>query len=197
MDIDWPHLLGDQLGPFWERVARPRLNGLSDEEYFGEPVPDCWSLRPQRDADGQAVGGLVMEREELDSGPEPFTTISWRLAHVIRDIFGRRTHRLFDGPVPDRTPFAETAIGALGQLDDAYRRWQEGISGLTMSRLAEPCTFDHPYFDGQPLAALILHVNREVLWHCAEIALLRDLYVRIPPALPIAIVELRRFRDVG
>jgi hypothetical protein len=33
-----------------------------------------------------------------------------------------------------------------------------------------------------PLAELVLHINREVIHHGAEIALLRDLYRRVGPA---------------
>ena len=32
----------------WERMWR-RFEGLTDEEYFWEPVPDCWSLRSGSD----------------------------------------------------------------------------------------------------------------------------------------------------
>jgi len=28
------------------RTIRPRLDGLTDEEFFWEPVPGCWSVRP-------------------------------------------------------------------------------------------------------------------------------------------------------
>lgn len=118
---------------------------------------------------------------EPEPDPPPFTTIAWRLAHVIRDIFGWRTHRLFDGPDPRDAPLAASATDALAQLDSAYLRWQQGVSALPVARLSEPCGPEERYFVGQPLAALILHVNREVLCHCAEIALLRDLYIRIPP----------------
>jgi hypothetical protein len=31
---------------YWESQLRPRLAGLTDEEYYWEPVPGCWSIRP-------------------------------------------------------------------------------------------------------------------------------------------------------
>lgn len=39
--VDLPALLIEQLAFQWERLTRPRLDGLTDREYFGEPVPDC------------------------------------------------------------------------------------------------------------------------------------------------------------
>ena len=50
-------------------------------------------------------------------------------------------------------------------------------SGLGAEKLARPCgPAEGPYAD-VPMAALILHINREMLHHGAEIALLRDLYL--------------------
>ena len=33
-------------------------------------------------------------------------------------------------------------------------------------------------FAAEPMATLVLHINREVIHHLAEVALLRDLYLR-------------------
>jgi hypothetical protein len=130
------------------------------------------------------AAGLVMDMESTEEDPPPFTTIAWRLAHLTRHILGARAHRLFGVPDPEHTDLAATADGALAQLDQAYGRWQDGVASMTESQLAEPCGADERYFQNRPLTTLVLHVNREVLCHCAEIALLRDLYARIPPAAP-------------
>ena len=45
MDLDWNTALAEQLDWQWQNHLRPRLDGLTDEEYFWEPVPGCWSLR--------------------------------------------------------------------------------------------------------------------------------------------------------
>ena len=49
MDIDWSEqlaeLLPEQLDWHWQEQLRPRLDGLSDAEYFWEPVAGCWSVR--------------------------------------------------------------------------------------------------------------------------------------------------------
>jgi len=52
------------------------LDGLTDEEFFWEPVRDCWTV--YRDETGR----WTYHYEEPDPVPAPFTTIGWRLAHV-------------------------------------------------------------------------------------------------------------------
>lgn len=52
------------------------------------------------------------------------------------------------------------------------------MRGLRAAGLERPCGPAEP-FSGAPLAALVLHINREVIHHGAEIALLRDLYARM------------------
>ena len=59
-----------QLDYHWTTQLRPRLEGLTDEEYFWQPVPDCWTVHP----DG-AIDFTFPQPQ-----PAPFTTIAWRLA---------------------------------------------------------------------------------------------------------------------
>ncbi len=40
----------------WQRFT-DRTSGLSDEEYFWEPVVGCWTLRPGDDGRWQLDGG--------------------------------------------------------------------------------------------------------------------------------------------
>ena len=70
------------------------------------------------------------------------------------------------------------------QLDDAYARWASGVRGLDAAGLARPCGPAEGAFADYPLAALVLHINREAIHHGAEIALLRDLYRARPAASP-------------
>jgi len=62
----------------------------------------------------------------------------------------------------------------LSELEGQYARWIDGVSTLDLARLAERCR--EPGFETDSMAALILHIHREVIHHGAEIALLRDLY---------------------
>ena len=71
--LDWPAELDKQLSWHWEHQMRPRLEGLSDAEYFWEPVSGCWSIRPRAEAVALAVGsGLILHinREVIHHGAE-------------------------------------------------------------------------------------------------------------------------------
>ncbi len=164
--------LADQLDFHWTTQLRPRLDGLTDDEYFWAPVPNSWTVHPD--------GGIDFDYPAPE--PAPFTTIAWRLAHVIVGVLAMRNHSHFDGPPADYQswPYATDAKTALAQLDDAYEKWIAGVRALTSDELYRPCgPAEGPYAD-YPFMALVLHINREMIHHGAEIACIRDLYANTP-----------------
>jgi DinB superfamily len=166
--LDVTTSLVDQLDWHWTQQLRPRLDGLTDEEYLWEPVPDCWTVHPD--------GSIDFTHPEPK--PAPFTTIAWRLGHVIVGVLAVRAHHHFGGPSADYATWqwATDADTALRQLDTAYAHWITGVRGLDDERLAQPIgPAEGPWAD-HPMIELVLHINREVIHHGAEIALLRDLY---------------------
>jgi DinB superfamily len=170
--VDWHAETVAQLDWHWRHALRPRFDGLTDEEYLWEPVAGCWSVRRRDDGTFGRDGGYPAPE------PPPVTTIAWRIGHLVVDCLGRRAARHFGGPpVADQGwAFGGTAAEGLAQLDEAYERWTRGVRALGPEGLARPCgPAEHHYADA-PMAALILHINRETLHHGAEIALLRDLY---------------------
>ena len=68
-------LLVAQMEEAW-RTLRSRLEGLTDEEFFWEPVPGCWTVHPNEG------GRWVVDYTLPEPDPPPFTTIAWRLVHV-------------------------------------------------------------------------------------------------------------------
>jgi hypothetical protein len=44
VDIDWNFELVDQVEWHWQHQLRLRLDGLTDDEYFWQPVPGCGTL---------------------------------------------------------------------------------------------------------------------------------------------------------
>jgi hypothetical protein len=179
--IDWTAQLLDQLGWHWRGQLRPRLEGLTDDEYLWEPAQPAWNIHPRgaSTAPVQAGNGpFTIDFAFPEPDPPPVTTIAWRLAHIIVGVFGARSAAHFDGPPVDYPTFAYagTADVALAQLDDAYERWTAGVRELNAAALAAPCgPAEGPYAE-LPMAALVLHIHREVIHHGAEVALLRDLY---------------------
>lgn len=183
MDIDWNAELVRQLEGHWQHHLRPRLDGITDDEYFWEPVAGCWNVRPRGQSTAPIAAGsgdFAVDYAWPEPDPAPVTTIAWRLAHIIVGVFGMRNAAHFGGPPADYQTFeyAGTAEQALRQLDDCYAGWIKGVRGLAAAGLTQPCgPAEGPYADS-PLAELVLHINREVIHHGAETALLRDLYLR-------------------
>ncbi|WP_347404762.1 DinB family protein [Micromonospora sp. WMMD1102] len=181
MDIDWTGQLLDQLDWHWQHQLRPRLDGLTDAEYHWEPTGGGWGVRPRDEVDptsAHGAGRYVVEYAVPAPVPPPVTTIAWRLGHLVVGVFGQRSAAHFGAPPVDYDSFefAGTADAALHQLDTAYATWRDGVRGLGAAGLARPCgPAEGPYAD-YPLAALVLHINRETIHHGAEISLLRDLY---------------------
>jgi hypothetical protein len=181
MTNSWNALLVDQLDFHWQHQLRPRLDGLTDDEYLWEPVPDSWNVRPRDPRHGEQLpggGDFTIDWEWPEPKPAPITTIAWRLAHVIVGVLGARVAAHFDGPPADyRTwQYAGTAGDALAQLDGTYAGWAAGVRALDESQLADPCGPAEGEWAEYPMSALVLHINREVIHHGAEVALLRDLY---------------------
>ena len=82
---------------------------------------------------------------------------------------------VYDGVAPFELGVLCEAWG-LDRLDQGYRTWIAGVRGLTAADLAQNCR--EPGFESDSMMALILHINRELIHHGAEISLLRDLYAR-------------------
>jgi DinB superfamily len=185
MDIDWTKELTDQLEWHWTNHLRPRLDGLTDDEYLWEPVPDCWSIRPRADVTAPmaaGAGATVIDYAYPEPVPPPVTTIAWRMGHIAIGIFGQRAANHFgDGGVSyDSVEWPLSAAGGLDLLDHWYAAWLEGVKELDREALARPVGPHEGPFAEYPFAALILHINREAIHHGAEVALLRDLYVHQP-----------------
>jgi hypothetical protein len=173
MATDRLRRLAGQLDWHWEHQLRPRLSGLSDEEYLWEPAPGCWSVRVRPD------GTTVPDWEFPAPEPPPLTTIAWRLAHIGQTLAQRADFHFGDGTMTiDRVPWpGPTAAAGLAWIDRAYAEWSAGLASADDTRLRRrgpgpPGTRDGAF----PFADVILHVNREVIHHGAEVALLRDLY---------------------
>lgn len=180
-DVEWTTELAEQLDFQWQHALRPGLAGLTDEEYLWEPVAGCWSLRPRGQATtamAAGAGDVVADFEHPEPVPPPVTTIAWRLGHIAVGCLGARATSHFGASFPDYpgTNWSLTAAGGLDLLDRAYAAWIGGVRALTAAQLAEPCGPAEGPYAAYPMAGLVLHINREVLHHGAEVMLLRDLY---------------------
>jgi hypothetical protein len=180
--MDWNFQLAEQLDWHWREHLRPRLDGMTDEEYRWEPVPGAWNVRPRGTGTAPVQAGageFVLDYAFPAPVPAPVTTIAWRLGHIIVGVLGMRAASHFGGPPfsYDTHRYPGDAATALGQLDAAYADWMTGVRGLGADGLARACGPAEGPFASASMSELVLHINREMLHHGAEIALLRDLYL--------------------
>jgi hypothetical protein len=164
--------LSEQLTWHWDAQLRPRLVGITDAEYVWEPAPRAWSVRQI------GSGEFAPDWQWPAPEPAPVTTIGWRLCHIWMVLAQRADFHFGErGLTLDRLRWPGTAKAALEAIDDACAAWRAGVEVLSDAEAEQhsegpPGTRDSQF----PLWAVVLHVNREVIYHGAEVALLRDLY---------------------
>ena len=177
----WRDLVLDQLDFYWQAHLWPRLAGLTDAEYLWEPTPGAWSIRQNE------AGTVVLESAVPEPPVPPVTTIAWRMAHVGRDVFGKRARAFFGGSSapggtdmfddrhwPEQLPLS--AASGLELLERGYTLWREGIVSIDDDGLVQKLGPIGGPFADDSMASLCMHLNRELMAHGAEICLLRDLY---------------------
>jgi len=171
----------EQLVWHWEHQARPRLDGLTDEEYFWEPGEGCWNVRHRGTSHAPLAvgsGAFTIDFAYPEPSPAPVTTIAWRLGHILVGVLGTRNAAHFDGPPVSYEDFdyPGTAGGAGALRNKSAARGVEGAPSRGPGGLDSPGgPAEGPYAE-RPMAALVLHINREMIHHLAEVALLRDLF---------------------
>jgi hypothetical protein len=170
-----------RLAPFlaqWDYVTEfllERLEGITDEEYRWEAAPRSWTVRLA--PDGTAVPDV--EAWPPTSEAAPPRTIAWSIGHLGVSVFERAdwltgTHSVRSGDIPLPTT-AEAGLAAMRRGLDA---WRHGLVGMTdedldtVGRSAYPGGLDPTL----PLIEIVWWVNKELVWHSAEIWLMRDLY---------------------
>ena len=79
-------------------------------------------------AAGPCTATARIDFEFPEPDPTPFTTIAWRLAHVIVGVLAMRNHSHFGGPPADYQSwqYATDAATALRQLDERLPEMDRG-----------------------------------------------------------------------
>jgi DinB superfamily len=158
----------------WDRF-RSRVNGLTDDEYFWQPVPDCWTIRP--DSTGRWVMDGASMGPDADLDPMPVTTIAWRIGHLAGSAVAGFTQRLFGGDAPGELPRYASEVP--DYLDACYGPWRAAIGGLSSEQWGELLGPAWGPYATATKFDLSVHVFDEVVHHAAEVGLLRDLYGRL------------------
>nr|WP_042195486.1 DinB family protein [Kibdelosporangium sp. MJ126-NF4]CEL22043.1 hypothetical protein [Kibdelosporangium sp. MJ126-NF4]CTQ92825.1 hypothetical protein [Kibdelosporangium sp. MJ126-NF4] len=179
--MNWNQALREQFEWHWNHQLRARLDGLTDDEYFWSPVPDAWSVRPRGSSTAPiqvGAGDFTIDYAIPAPVPAAFTTIAWRLGHVIVGVLAARNASHFGAPSVsyESWEYAGTAAAALEQLEHQLDVWLTGVRGLTETGLLELVGDKEPYPEAA-MADLVLHIHRELIHHLSEVCLLRDLYL--------------------
>ncbi|WP_037855081.1 DinB family protein [Streptomyces sp. NRRL S-340] len=162
------------------------VSPMTDEEYFWEPVPACWSVRRRSDGPGPRAtllaGAGAWGRDAAPyphPWPPPFTTIAWRLSHLGEMLALRADHTAGSHTLNrDVHPVPASASEAVAAFDAAAAAWRRALLGVDDDALGTVgyCTYPHGSDPEEPFIDIVWWVNQEVLHHGAEIALIRDLH---------------------
>jgi hypothetical protein len=158
----------------YERT-RSRLAGLADDEYLWEPVPGCLTIR-------RADSGEYRADDASQQGTPPFSTIAWRLWHLIENYGGKRNPEWLGlepraGGFERDDPAPASAAEAIAALDRAHAFWRDMLQQLPEASWWEPMgPVAGPYAESDR-ASLVLHQLDEQIHHGAELGVLRDLYL--------------------
>jgi hypothetical protein len=173
------------LSDYVYQRTRSRLAGLTDEEYFWEPVAGCRTIR-RTDAGvyrgDDADWPVHVLRPATGVGRPPFTTIAWRLWHLTGTYGGKRNPRWLGVELPpggfeSDDPAPATAAEAVAALARAHAFWQDLLRKLPDASWWEPLgQVAGPYAE-EDRASLVLHQLDEQIHHGAELGVLRDLYL--------------------
>lgn len=153
------------------------LDGLSDEEFFWEPVEGCWTVHRRsdtRDVDADGSGEWVIDYVVPEPEVAPFTTLAWRVVHIA--IVNYLYWDYAFGPAT--LSFDLDNPGTAGEAVQWLARSQEALS-RELARLPE-ADLDRPrltnWGERWPTYRIFTTLITEQVHHGAEISLLKDLY---------------------
>lgn len=165
----------------WQRL-RDRVAGLTDEEYFWEPFEGCWTVR-------KTDSGFAADWAWIPPEPAPFTTLAWRITHIVDILQEDRTATwLGHQPADDdgQPPVPASAAEAVTALQHAYDVWRRRLAAFSQDDLDRPLgEIAGPWADHDG-TAFVLHILDELIHHGAEVGTVRDFYRGVRAEDPFA-----------
>lgn len=161
-------ILAAAMDEVWQTL-HARLEGLTDEEFFWEPVPGCWTVH--RDADGR----WVVDYADPAPEPPPFTTIAWRLIHLGACKIMYHEYAFGAGELTwEELALPGTAADAVVWLKKGQARLRTALDSMSDADLDEMrlTNWGEPWPTWRIFWTMIYHDAH----HGAEIGCLRDLY---------------------
>ena len=161
-------------------AARWQVDGLTDDEYFWEPVQSCWSVRRRGATDWPHVWGrgdfVVEDLAPAGASTARVTTIAWRIVHLAGWL---DVYRTWIGGALDQLPLNDFVIpgdagGAVAWLARAHGDFARGLTDITDADLARMVTT--VFGEHRSIENLIRGMTVEQLHHSAEIGCFRDVH---------------------
>jgi hypothetical protein len=161
-------LLAMQTDEAWG-MLRDSVEDLTDEEFFWQPIPGCWTIRP---SDG---GTWDIDYADPAPDPAPFTTIGWRVVHLAACKIMYHEYAFGPGQLGwDELAIPHTAADAVSWLTGGHTQLTQALSALDDSDLEQ----DRPTNWGSrwPTWRIFWVLAYHDLQHGAEISSLRHLF---------------------
>jgi hypothetical protein len=162
-------LLTATMQEAYERL-RSRLEGLTEEEFFWQPVPDCWTIYPHES------GRWTYDYAVPDPEPAPLTTIAWQLVHVAACKV--MYHEWAYGPARRTWPELDvpcTVTDTLTLLDRGQMLLQDDLQRLSEAQLDEPVLTN--WGERWPAWRIFWVMTDHDALHGGVVGHLRDLYL--------------------
>jgi hypothetical protein len=144
-DFACERLSGRLTGPVMDSGdgTHTRVGAMTDEEYFWEPVPDCWSVRRRAGGPGvraTSLAGLGDWGRDAAAYPHPwpppFTTLAWRLSHLTEMLTLRADHTAGGRTLTrDDYPVSGDAASAVAAFDAAVGAWRKALPSVDEAAL--------------------------------------------------------------
>ncbi len=186
-EVDWTlfevptalAMVRGQLAFSWTVLAQ-RLATLTQEDLDWEPGPNALRVvrrGEQRSPRVVGAGEWVAEWPEGEDSPQP-RTIGWLVAHLTEGYFERwewtfGEHRRRRDAVEPSGEVGPAVEGLVAQVT----RWRAAVDALDDDAVFTVGLSQAEEVDRiAPFGHLVLHMNRELIHHGAEIMVLQDLH---------------------
>lgn len=171
-------LLAAEMDDAWQSL-NGWLKDLTDEEFFWEPVPGCWTVHPAED------GCWIIDYADPPPKPLPVTTIAWRVVHIGACKIMYHEYAFGAGKLTwDELEIPHGAASAVAWLEKGHTHLQSVLNSLDDTDLEQmrPTNWGELWPSWRIFWTMIAHD----LQHGAEIGCLRDLY-RVKSWTPVQV----------
>lgn len=152
----------------WEYLDH-LVSGISDQEFFWEPVPNCWRIYQAEN------GRWTYDYEIPHPHPSPLTTIGWRLIHIASCKIMYHEYAFGAGMLTfPELVIPHTAAEAVRWLQQGHDLLKAALAQSNDITLEQPALTN--WGEWLPTWRIFWILISHDIQHGAEIGCLRDLY---------------------